>query len=156
MRVRVIADFGLSDGQGHRYRTGEVAELGDELAAAWLAEGYVVEVDADAKHWFDEFGRVLGDEVAVDPTSKARIPADQLPDLVAPDRPPAAGKGSGRDAWAAYAENVGIVVDSAWSKSDIVAAVDQAEAAAPVVDAVPVDVDNDPGEGGDGAAAGQP
>jgi hypothetical protein len=41
--------------------------------------------------------------------------------------PPKSGKGSGRDAWAAYAEASGVeVTDDMKSKEDIVAALDQA------------------------------
>lgn len=40
--------------------------------------------------------------------------------------PPRKGKGSGRDAWAAYAETVDVVVEDDWSREDIIAAVDAA------------------------------
>lgn len=40
------------------------------------------------------------------------------------DEPPRAGKGSGRAEWAAYAASLGIVVDSAATRDDIIAAVD--------------------------------
>lgn len=50
-------------------------------------------------------------------------PAD-VADDVAGDEPPRAGKGSGRNEWAAYAASLGIVVDPAATRDDIIAAVD--------------------------------
>lgn len=43
-----------------------------------------------------------------------------------PERPPMAGPGSGKKAWAAYAEANGVVVDADWSRDEIAAAVDAA------------------------------
>lgn len=40
------------------------------------------------------------------------------------ERPPTAGKGSGRDQWAAYAATVGVEVSDNASRDDIIAAVD--------------------------------
>jgi len=38
------------------------------------------------------------------------------------DRPPTSGKGSGRDAWAAYAEASGVTVVEGMNREDIIAA----------------------------------
>lgn len=57
--------------------------------------------------------KIVGDEAPVD-----------VADDVAGDEPPRAGKGSGRSEWAAYATSLGIVVDPAATRDDIIAAVD--------------------------------
>jgi hypothetical protein len=41
--------------------------------------------------------------------------------------PPRAGKGSGRDAWAAYAESLGVEFDEDATRDDIIAAVDEVQ-----------------------------
>lgn len=53
----------------------------------------------------------------------AEAPAEVLDD-VAGGEPPRAGKGSGRGEWAAYAASLGIEVDPAATRDDIIAAVD--------------------------------
>lgn len=52
------------------------------------------------------------------------VGAEVLDDEVAGDEPPRAGKGSGRAEWAAYAASLGIEVDPAATRDDIIAAVD--------------------------------
>jgi hypothetical protein len=47
-------------------------------------------------------------------------------EVAAGDPPPKAGRGSGRDAWAAYADSVGVEVEDGWSRNDIIAAVEGA------------------------------
>lgn len=47
-------------------------------------------------------------------------------DASSPVPPPRAGKGSGRDEWAAYASALGVDVDVSASRDDIIAAVDTA------------------------------
>lgn len=46
---------------------------------------------------------------------------------VGSERPPMSGKGSGRNAWAAYAETIGVAVDADMTREDIAAAVEEAE-----------------------------
>lgn len=49
---------------------------------------------------------------------------EPVPDEI-PEPPPRAGKGSGRDEWAAYAAFLGVAVSDDDSRDDIAAAVDQ-------------------------------
>ncbi|MCU1675341.1 MAG: hypothetical protein JWM93_99 [Frankiales bacterium] len=58
-----------------------------------------------------------------------------------PERPPVAGKGSGKDAWAAYAAARNVEVDPSATRDEIVAAIEGAEAAA--ADAGESDDDDD-------------
>lgn len=79
------------------------------------------------------------------------LPGDMLPDdieggdhlFVSDDaavedteatRPPEKGKGSSRDAWVAYAESRGVLVDDAASKEDIVDALNDLDAEAQLED----------------------
>lgn len=57
-------------------------------------------------------------------------PAEPVTPTPSTDAPPRNGKGSGKDAWAAYAESIGVVIEADWSRDDITAAVDAAAAAA--------------------------
>lgn len=47
--------------------------------------------------------------------------------VVAPEEPPRAGEGSGRDVWAAHAAAVGVEHEEDASRADIIAAVDAAK-----------------------------
>lgn len=47
--------------------------------------------------------------------------------VVAPEEPPRAGEGSGRDVWAAHAAAVGVAHEEDASRADIIAAVDAAK-----------------------------
>lgn len=73
-------------------------------------------------------GKVLGSEwepfASIDPASFVEVaPA---PDLAPADaEPPRAGKGSGRDAWAAHARDLGITVPDDAGRDDIIALVDE-------------------------------
>jgi len=52
-------------------------------------------------------------------------------DDVEDDEPPRSGKGSGKGAWADYAEELGVAVPADASKEDIIALVDSFKATAP-------------------------
>lgn len=52
------------------------------------------------------------------------LPAAEIP-VAGPAAPPRAGKGSGRDEWAAYAAELGLAVGPDASRDDIIAAVDE-------------------------------
>jgi hypothetical protein len=69
------------------------------------------------KHHLD-LGMV--EEVAAEVVSTPQGDAAAAADVA----PPRAGKGSGRDEWAAYAAAVGVVVDDDMSRDDIIDAVD--------------------------------
>ena len=43
MKIRIVASTTISDGQGHRYRQGQVADVDDELAHAWIEAGHATE-----------------------------------------------------------------------------------------------------------------
>lgn len=51
-------------------------------------------------------------------------PADVVDEPAIANEPPRAGKGSGRNEWAAYAASLGIAVDPDATRDDIIAAVD--------------------------------
>lgn len=55
------------------------------------------------------------------PPSEAATAAEAEP---ASEEPPRSGRGSGADAWAAYAGSLGISVDPDWSRDDIIERVD--------------------------------
>lgn len=68
----------------------------------------------------------IGDHCFIDASAKAQRPAPSATDGDGP--PPKTGKGSGKAAWKAYADRLGVAVDSNASRDDIIAAVDAAEA----------------------------
>ncbi|GGV80477.1 DUF7302 family protein [Streptomyces thermoviolaceus] len=47
MRIRITAVTSVSDGAGHRYRSGQVADVTDDLAAAWIAAGHAEQADEE-------------------------------------------------------------------------------------------------------------
>ncbi|MFI8988657.1 hypothetical protein ACIG63_27215 [Streptomyces antimycoticus] len=40
MRIRITAVTSIADGTGNRYRSGQVADVNDDLATAWIAAGH--------------------------------------------------------------------------------------------------------------------
>jgi hypothetical protein len=76
----------------------------------WARLGDVIHVaDGDVERWDDVEGSVA------EPTP---APTSSIPE------PPRVGRGSSRDAWAAYAEGLGVPVADDASRDDIIAAVD--------------------------------
>jgi hypothetical protein len=45
MRIRITAVTSIADGAGHRYRSGQVVDVDDDLAAAWITAGHAVQAD---------------------------------------------------------------------------------------------------------------
>lgn len=45
MRIRITAVTSIADGAGHRYRSGQVVDVDDDLAATWITAGHAEEVD---------------------------------------------------------------------------------------------------------------
>ena len=58
---------------------------------------------------------------------EAQAAPEVIPAAVPGQAPPRAGRGSGRDAWAAYAASRGVDVPGDASREDIIAAVDAAD-----------------------------
>ncbi|WHX19824.1 hypothetical protein QFW82_23635 [Streptomyces malaysiensis subsp. malaysiensis] len=40
MRIRITAVTSIADGAGNRYRSGQVADINDALATAWITAGH--------------------------------------------------------------------------------------------------------------------
>lgn len=91
--------------------------------------GSVVDVDPTVAEWVNRDSPGTLEPTDGDLHAPQNDPADE-PDAAAggdAERPPKVGKGSGRDAWVAYAETVGVDVAEDDSKHDIIAAVEAAE-----------------------------
>lgn len=98
-------------------------------------------------HVFDEHGNVSvfgpGDDVPEWAAARITNPKAWTDDEPAPEpepepvqpgpdgQPPRSGRGSGRDAWAAYAAARGLDVPDDASRDEIIAAVDEADAPEP-------------------------
>lgn len=84
------------------------------LAAAGAEHGLVVDggrmVDPSAEP-----------EPEPEPENESEAAGEELS-----DEPPRSGPGSGKEAWVAYAENVGVEVTDDMTRDDIIAAVDEA------------------------------
>lgn len=48
MKVRITAVTSISDGRGHRFRTGQVVEIDDGTAAGWINQGLAEPLDGPA------------------------------------------------------------------------------------------------------------
>lgn len=107
-----------------------VTGLLDEAGVAWKPVGGNELLVPD-----DTFTRMSAEqltELAGATRNPVEAPAD-VPPPVAPAAdavaaPPRSGAGSGRDAWAAYADSLGIEVPDDMTRDDIIALVEQQEA----------------------------
>lgn len=45
MRIRITAVTSVADGAGNCYRSGQVADVADDLATAWIAAGHAEPTD---------------------------------------------------------------------------------------------------------------
>ena len=90
---------------------------GDETAVAFWAtrveSGAATQIEAPA----GKVGKAV---------KAAAKPAEPEPEPEPEGPPPAAGPGSSRDAWVAYAETIGVEVTDDMSRDDIIDAVDDA------------------------------
>lgn len=90
-------------------RPGDIADL-DQGSATWAVQrGHATYVRADKVPTFH--------------------PDDDIPDELGdedPERPPTAGRGSGRQQWATYATRIGVPVTPTMTRADIIQAVDDA------------------------------
>jgi hypothetical protein len=73
-------------------------------------------------------GRITNPKAWSEPALAAEEPARQVSSIGgqedAPAEPPRSGKGSGMDAWVAYAQSLGIEVPNGASRDDVIALVD--------------------------------
>lgn len=90
---------------------------GDEVPAEHAA------LITNPKAWAEDSAEVAP-EVVVDDTEQGSV--GEVPAPAGSEAPPRAGKGSGRDAWAAFAESRGVLVEDTDSRDEIIAAVQDA------------------------------
>lgn len=118
--------------------------LMDEAGVPWKPSGgNVLRVPDDvfermSGEQLRELAAVVRNPIEVpEPVSDAQTPADASPGApagpegdAAPEvaAPPRSGAGASRDAWAAYAGQLGLTVPADMSRDDIIAMVDQQEA----------------------------
>jgi hypothetical protein len=86
---------------------------------ATLADMYEQATDDDLKAHYRQVAGENG--LDLDEATEASEPEAEPEDQA----PPRAGKGSGRDEWAAYAESVGLDVDDDMTRDEIIAAVEE-------------------------------
>jgi hypothetical protein len=118
-----ISDEGLVAGSVNR----------SELAAAY-SEATDDAVKANLAAVGAENGMVVEGGQLVDPSEEAPPTSPETTDedetepegSAGPAAPPLGGPGSGRDAWAAWAEHLGVEVTEDMTRDDIVAAIDAA------------------------------
>lgn len=91
----------------------------------WLSAGESPSADVAAlitapNAWDDD---AAAPAVPTEP-APASEPSEPTPETEAPAEPPRSGRGSGADAWRAYAQATGLDIDSDMTRDEIIAAVD--------------------------------
>ncbi len=94
-----------------------------DLAA--LSEMYAACDDDDLKAHYREVAAESGVDLGTAPAAKAEAKAEVEPEASGP--PPRSGPGSGRDAWADYAESLGLDVSDDMNRDEIMTLVDEGE-----------------------------
>lgn len=89
----------------------------DSILWGFGMNGDVVDVHDDDLERFDRLN-------GPDDSTPAPLPEDPDPEVDPEDEPPRSGKGSGLDAWVAYAESLGIEVPEDASRDDVIDLVD--------------------------------
>jgi len=93
-----------------------------DLAA--LAQMYAQTDDDDLKAHYRQVAAENGLDLEAEETAEPEAEAEPEPEPE-DQAPPRAGKGSGRDEWAAYAESVGVEVTDDMTRDEIIAAVEE-------------------------------
>lgn len=91
----------------------------DTVLWGFALQGETVDVHEDDLERFD---RLNGPAATEQPPLPAEVESD--PDEDGGAEPPRSGRGSGLDAWVAYAEGVGIDIPEGASRDDVIALVD--------------------------------
>jgi hypothetical protein len=118
-----ISDEGLVAGSVNR----------TELAAAYEAATDDA-VKANLAAAGAEHGMYVEGDKLIDPSEPVLAPESEDLEVLdeeeaGPSAPPLGGPGSGRDAWVAWAEHLGVEVTDDMTRDDIVAAIDEADEA---------------------------
>ena len=92
----------------------------------WLSAGQSPSADVAAlitapNAWDDD---AAAPAVPTEP-APAPEPSEPIPETEAPAEPPRSGRGSGIDAWRAYATAIGLGIDPDMTRDDIIDAVDE-------------------------------
>lgn len=78
MRIRITSATSVSDGAGHRYRGGQVVDVDDDLAAAWVAAGHAAR-EREPRTAPKNSGRAQGRKPTAAKGARTAPPAEPLP-----------------------------------------------------------------------------
>jgi hypothetical protein len=70
MRIEILAVPSVSDGAGNRYRTGQIVDIDEDLARAWVAAG----------HARSTSGKAAAKRTATRPAPRTAAPKPKEPD----------------------------------------------------------------------------